>query len=179
MAKYDAHAFFFLQFWLYRFPYVSARVSYVGVLGCPTWVSARVSLWVLGCPTWVSARVSLWVPRGLRMGPVGYEKHWRFPCGAHTVPVWGTCGVLRIIRPNHKCTAVSSCTGPVAWCDHENSTEVKILRALHSALLAKNRTGDENRTGPWLDVTEALRHLQVEWLPILVPAYESWIVSWY
>ena len=45
----------------------------------------------------------------------------------------GTRGVLRIIRPNHKCTAVSSCTGPVTWCDHENSTDVKFLRAPHSA----------------------------------------------
>ena len=60
----------------------------------------------------------------------------------------GTRAVLRIIRPNHKCTVVSSRTGPVVWCDHENSTDVKFLRALHSALRARNRTGDKNRTGP-------------------------------
>ena len=60
----------------------------------------------------------------------------------------GTRGVLRIIEPNHKCTAVSSRTGPVAWCDQENSTDVKFLRAFHLDLRARNRTGDENRTGP-------------------------------
>ena len=37
---------------------------------------------------------------------------------------------------------------PVAWYDHGNSTDVKFLRALHSALRARNRTGDKNRTGP-------------------------------
>ena len=37
-------------------------------------------------------------------------------------------------QSNHKCTAVSSRTGPVAWCDHESSTGVKFLRALHSAI---------------------------------------------
>ena len=50
----------------------------------------------------------------------------------------------------------SSRTGPVAWCDHGNSTDVKFLRELHSAVRARNHTGDKNRTGPWLDVTEAL-----------------------
>ena len=55
---------------------------------------------------------------------------------------------MRIIQPNHQYTAVSSRTGPLAWCDHENSTDVKFLRALHSALRARNRTGDKNRTGP-------------------------------
>ena len=78
------------------------------------------------------------------------------PCGSHRIwktfeiPVWGLydartgiargrCGVLRIIISNHKCTAVSSRTGPVAWCDHENSTDVKFLRVLRSAL--RDRTG--------------------------------------
>ena len=36
----------------------------------------------------------------------------------------------------------------VAWCDHGNSTGVKFLRVLHSALRARNRTGAKNRTGP-------------------------------
>ena len=39
-------------------------------------------------------------------------------------------------------------TRPVAWCDHDNNTGVKFLRALHSALRARNRTGVKNRTGP-------------------------------
>ena len=69
----------------------------------------------------------------------------------------GTRGVLRIIRPNHQCTAVSSRTGPVAWCDHENST-VKFLRALHSALRARNRTGDKNRTGPVVECDWGVSH---------------------
>ena len=72
----------------------------------------------------------------------------RGPYDARTGVARGTRGVLRIIRPNHKCTAVSSRTGPVVWCDHENSTDVKFLRALHSALRARNRTDDKNRTGP-------------------------------
>ena len=43
---------------------------------------------------------------------------------------------------------MSSRTGPVTWCDHENSTGVKFLRALHSALRSRNRMGARNRTGP-------------------------------
>ena len=60
----------------------------------------------------------------------------------------GTRGVLRFIRPNLKCIAVSRCTGPVIWFDHENNTDVKSPRAIHSALRGRNRTGDKNRTGP-------------------------------
>ena len=60
----------------------------------------------------------------------------------------GTLGVLRIIQPNRNYADVSSRTGPVAWCEHGNSNDVKFLRALHSALRARNRTGDKNRTGP-------------------------------
>ena len=73
-----------------------------------------------------------------RAGPV------RCPHGPRT----GTHRVLRIILQNHKCTAVSNRTGPVALCDHENSTDVKFVRALHFALRARNRTGDKIRTGP-------------------------------
>ena len=96
----------------------------------------------------------------------------RHPCGSHTGPyefrrTWKTsdipvrglydartgisqdpCGVPWIIRSNHKCTPVSNCTGTVAWCHHENSTGVKFLWAFHSALWARNRTGDKNRMGP-------------------------------
>ena len=68
-------------------------------------------------------------------------KPWRFPCGARRGIARGLCGFLRMIRWNHKCTAVSNRSGPVAWCDHENSTGVKFLRALHSALRARNRMG--------------------------------------
>ena len=50
---------------------------------------------------------------------------------------------------------MSSRTGPVAWCDQENSIGVKFLPALHSALRARNRTGAIIIRGPWLDVTEA------------------------
>ena len=60
----------------------------------------------------------------------------------------GTRGVLRIIQPNHNYVDVSSRMGPVAWCDHGNSTDVKFLWAFHSALRARNRTGDKNRMGP-------------------------------
>ena len=70
----------------------------------------------------------------------------RGPYDARTGIARGTHGVLRIIQPNHNYTAVSSRTEPVAWCDHENSTDVKFLRPLHSALRARNRTGDKNRT---------------------------------
>ena len=59
-------------------------------------------------------------------------------------------------RPSHTCTAVSCRTGPVAWCDHENSTDVKFLRALHSALRARIVQVIKIVRGPWLDVTEAL-----------------------
>ena len=112
----------FCQFWLYQFPYVSVRVSYGALVG----------------PTWA--------PYGSRR----IWKHWRFPCGVRTMHGHrtGTRGVLRIIRPNHKCTVVSSRPGPVAWCDHENSTDVKFLRARHSALRARNRMGDKKHTGP-------------------------------
>ena len=85
---------------------------------------------------------------GARTGPVRRRTNFAFPYGARTIPARGTRGVMRIIQPNHQYTAVSSRTGPLAWCDHENSTDVKFLRALHSALRARNRTGDKNRTGP-------------------------------
>ena len=68
----------------------------------------------------------------------------RRPYGHRTGSMW----IMRIIWSKHKCTAVSSRTGPVAWCDHDNNTGVKFLRALHSALRARNRTGVKNRTGP-------------------------------
>ena len=110
----------FCQFWLYQFPYVSARVP-CDTLAGPTrapYGSRRI---------WKTLKIPLRGPYGHRTGhPWSLANHW----------------------PNHKCTAVSSRAGPVAWCDHENSTDVKILRPLHSALRAKNRTGDKNHTGP-------------------------------
>ena len=72
----------------------------------------------------------------------------RGPYDARTGIARGTHGVLRIINPNHKYAAVSSRTGPVAWCDQGNSTDVRFLRELHLALRTRNRTGDKNRTGP-------------------------------
>ena len=35
----------------------------------------------------------LLVTHGPRTGPVGYEKHWRFPCGAPTMPVRASHGL--------------------------------------------------------------------------------------
>ena len=69
------------------------------------------------------------------------------PYDAHTGIARDTRGFLRIIQPNHKYVDVSSRTGPVAWCDHGNSTDVIFPRVRHSALRARNRTGDKNRTG--------------------------------
>ena len=74
---------------------------------------------------------ALWIPHGPR-------RIWK----TLNIPVWGPydartgiargpCGTLRIIRSNFKCTAVSSRTGPAAWCDHENITGVTFLWALH------------------------------------------------
>ena len=114
----------FCQFWLCQFPCVSVRAPY-GTLAGPArapYGSRRI---------WKTLKI-----------PV------RGPYDARTGTARGTRGVMRIIQPNHQYTAVSSRTGPLAWCDHENSTDVKFLRALHSALRARNRTGDKNRTGP-------------------------------
>ena len=69
------------------------------------------------------------------------------PYDACTGIARGTRWVLRIIQPNHKYAYVSGRTGAVPWCDHRNSTDVKFLRALHSALWGRNPTGDKNRTG--------------------------------
>ena len=80
-------------------------------------------------------------PWGPPRAPYGSCRIWR----TLEIPVWGphdSCtgitrglfGVLRIIPSNHKCKAVSSRTGPAAWCDHENSTGVKFLWALQTAL---------------------------------------------
>ena len=41
------------------------------------------------------ASVRLRIPQGPRTGSVGYEKHWRFPCGARTMPVRAPHGVPR------------------------------------------------------------------------------------
>ena len=78
------------------------------------------------------------------------------PCDARTGIAQGPCGILRIIRSHHKCAAVSSRTGPDAWCDHGNSTGVKFLLELHSDLWARNRVGAKIVWGPWLDVTKPL-----------------------
>ena len=99
------------------------------------------------------ATIRILPPRaGNARAPHGSRRIWKTlkiqARQARAMPVRGTRGILRIIQPNHKYTVVSSRTGPVAWCDHENSTDVKFLPALHSALRARNRTGDKNRTGP-------------------------------
>ena len=101
----------------------------------------------------------------------------RGPYDARTGIARDTRGVLRIIRPNHKCTAVSNRTGPVAWCDHENSTDVKILRALHAALRAKNRTGDKNRTGPVLGCDWGITQKMFPFDDVIEFGVTFWIVS--
>ena len=106
------------------FPYVSIRAPY-GTLGGHALA-----------PNWSR---SIWKTLKIPM---------RGPYDAHTGIAWGTCGVLRIFQPNHNDTAMSSHTGPTAWYDHENSTDVKLLQMLHSALPARNRMGDKNCTGP-------------------------------
>ena len=85
----------------------------------------------------------------------------------------GLGGVLWIIGSNHKCTAVSSHTGHTPWCDHENSTSVKFVWVLHSALRARTHMGAKNHRGPWLDVTKAssviVYYLQISWLWDILP----------
>ena len=122
----------FCQFWLCQFPYVSIRALY------GTLVDHAQSLYG-SHRKWKASKIPMRGPYDARMGIAR-----------------GTRWVLWIIHPNHKYTAVSSRMGPVAWNDHENSTHIKFLQALHSALRARNRMGDRNCTGPWLDVTEAL-----------------------
>ena len=126
----------FCQYWLCQFPCVSVRAPNGTLVG-------------------------------LARAPYGSRRKWKtlkIPVrGAHKGTVRGTRGVMRIIQPNHKYTAVSSRTGPVAWCDHENSTEVKFLRALHSALRARNRTGDKNRTGPVVGCDWGITQTKFDW----------------
>ena len=114
----------FCKFWCCQLPYVPVRAPY-GTFAGP----ARA-------------------PYGSRRIWRTFEIPMRGPYDARTGTARGPCGVLRIIWSNYRCTAVSTRTWPVAWCDHENSTGVKSLRALHSALWARNRTGVQNRTGP-------------------------------
>ena len=97
------------------------------------------------------------VPHGPRRVWKTLKISVRGPYDARTGPARGTHVVLRIIRPNHNCRVVSNRTGPVAYCDHENSTDVKFLWALHSALRARNRTGDKNRTGPMVGCDWGIR----------------------
>ena len=147
----------FCQSWLCQFPYVSVIRAPYGTLA------------------------------GHARAPYGSRRIWktlkipvRGPYDARTGIARCSRGVLRIIQPNHKYAEVSSRTGTLAWCDHGNSTDEKFLRGLHSALRARIRTGDKNRTGsvvgcdrhygqeiirvikiargPWLDVTEALQY---------------------
>ena len=140
-AKYGARAEF-CQFWLYQFPYASIRLSY-GAFAGPArapYGSRRI---------WKTLKIPLRGPYDARAGIARDAR-----------------GVMRIIRQNHKCTAAPSSTGPVAWCDHENSADVKFLRARHLALRARNRT--DIVRGPWLDVTEALRTTYDSFINLLI-----------
>ena len=96
-------------------------------------------------------------PCGSRTGPVGYEKHWRFPCRVRTTPVRASHGVhVESCELFDQSISVQPCqavTGPVAWRDHENSTGVKFLRALR----ARNRTGAKNRSGPVVGCDRGIR----------------------
>ena len=95
--------------------------------------------------------------------PVGYTAHCRFPCEARTTPVRASHGVMRISWSNHKCIFVSSCTRPAAWCDSENSADVKFPWTLHLAL--RKKSGSKNRTG--LDVTIASTNI-AGFFPVLL-----------
>ena len=136
----------FFQIWLCQFPYVSVRAPY-GTLAD----HARAlygSRWM-----WKTVKIPV---RGLYDARTGIARSTR--------------GVLEIIKPNRMYTAMWSHTRPVACCDHETSTDVKFLQAVHSTLRARNRVGDKNRTGPvvgcdwgiiWAQIKEnikALRH---------------------
>ena len=125
----------FCQLWLCQFPYVPVRAPY-GALAGPTRA-----------------------PYGSRRIWRTFEIPVRGPYDARTGTARGPCGVLRFIWSKHKCTAVSSRTGPVAWCDHENNAGVKILRALHPALRARNRTGVKNRMGSVVGCDWGITHL--------------------
>ena len=127
----------FAKLWWCPFPHVPVRAPY-GTLAGP----ARA-------------------PYGSRRIWKTFEIPVRGPYDDHTGTARGPWVVLRIIRSNHKGAAVSSRTGPLAWCDHENNTGVKFLRALHSALRARNLTGAKIVRGQWLDVTEALARMLV------------------
>ena len=103
----------------------------------------------------VSVRAPYGTLAGHALAPYGSRRIWKIlknpvrgPHDAHTGIARGSREVLRIIQPNHQYADVWSRTGPVAWCDHGNSTDVKFLWVLHSASRASNRTGDKNRTGP-------------------------------
>ena len=72
---------------------------------------------------------------GSHTGPVRYKNEYpragpvRCPYGHRMGYLWSPANY----STNHKYATVSSRTGPVAWCDRGNSTDVKFLRALHLA----------------------------------------------
>ena len=131
----------FCQLWLCQFPYVPVKAPYGTLAG-----HARAPYGSRGI--WKTLEIPVQGPYDARAGTVS----------ARTGIARGTRGVLRIIQPTHKYTDVSSRTGPVAWCDLGNSTDVKFLRALHSALQARNRSGDKNRTGPVVGCDWGINH---------------------
>ena len=99
----------------------------------------------LTCP-WGRRTAPLRVKHGPRTGIWKSLKiPARGPYGHRTGYPWSPANYST--KP-YKYADVSSHTGPVAWCDHGNSIDVKFLRAFHSALRARNCTGDKNRTGP-------------------------------
>ena len=101
---------------------------------------------------------ALRVQHGPRTGPVGYEKHWRFPCGARTLPSRASHGV------------------PMDSCESFDQTISVQLYGFHSMMWPREQRGRKIPTGAsfgytgiksygwlkivrvvWLDVTEALR----------------------
>ena len=110
----------FCKFWLSQFPYMSVWVPYSTFAG-PTWAVDG------SCRIWKMLEFPIRGPYDTCMGTAR-----------------GPCGVLRIMLSNHKSIAVPSCTGPIAWCDHEHRTGVKFLRVLHLALQARNHMGAKN-----------------------------------
>ena len=118
----------FCKLWFCQFPYESIRMPY-GTLAGP----ARAPH---GChKIWKTLKIPV---KGLYDALTGIAR--------------GPCWVLRIIRSNQKCTAMSSRAGPV---DHESSTGIKFLRALH---LAYGREIVRAGAGPVIGCDWCMRH---------------------
>ena len=78
-------------------------------------------LWLCQFP-YVSVRCRNFGFNGPRTGPVGYDKHWRFPCGPERCPHEHRTGSMWSLAEWFVKPLVYSRVnglGPVAWCDYE------------------------------------------------------------